>query len=193
MKNALISISLVLICHYTQAQILKGSIAASASLSFYSQHRIDPRYTNVTYKSYTTNYSINPTLGYFLADNLVLGLGTTYTYSKSNEIQDYDTVATSDKINSQYLQVASYLGYYIKLSDKAYFSLTGSVGYRFTLFYRRTSTLLEEDKEDKSYEIKANLTPGILYFINEKFALQATVGSLYYTYTREKDFTQCLL
>jgi hypothetical protein len=189
MKKLSFSILLLFICQHVNAQILKGSVPASISLSFFSQHKVDPMYTNLTYRSSTNNYSINPKLGDFIADNVVLGLGAMYTYSNSKNTQESDTTSYTNQTTSHRLQFAPYLGYYIQLSDKFYFSITGSMGYQFTLAYHRTGTNLADDKEDKSYELRAALMPGITYFIHKKFALQASVGSIYYAYTHGKDFT----
>ena len=189
MKKTIIILLSFLFFSKANAQILKGSIPLAGSVSFNNNSNS----WKDTLQSLTTNnltYSVAPTIGYFITNNLAVGLGISYSYSKSLW-EEHDGASNSIKkiTISDNLQFAPYLSYYIHLSDKAYVSINGSVGYTMPLsydnkteYYSTTGTTVTENKKVNSYSINANLAPGVLYFINNKFALKGSIGSLYYNY-----------
>lgn len=193
MKNLLIICTIFLHFAFGQnltAQILKGSIPLSGSLSLrnndYSAQ--DTLQSGIGRNSY---YSISPSIGYFIADNFTIGLGISYSHDKSYSENKY--IYSGDYINNttiqENLQFTPHLHYYIRLSDKSYFSVNGSFGYSIPLSYINkteiyfgTNLTTTENKKVSSYSIQASVAPGILYFLNDKFALQGSFGSLYYNY-----------
>jgi outer membrane protein len=199
-KLSIISVILfnLAVVQQSTAQIVKGSIPFAASLNL-----IRSNYDNKSFMSSATHtvsyYSVSPSVGYFIVDNLAIGLGFSYNYSRSyseNINLDPSPYVTSSKSTEirQSLQIAPCIHYYIHLSDKAYFSINGSAGYTLPISYHNKTentsggiTTSIENNDVKFYSINGSVAPGVLFFLNDRFAIQGSIGSLYYSYNHSQD------
>src|ERR1700750_1300278 len=80
--------SLLFVSTISHAQISKGNWLIGGSVSFSSQHVYysgGPDYS-------TTNFTVNPNIGYFIMDKLAAGLDVSYV---SNTTKAFGTSATS--------------------------------------------------------------------------------------------------
>ena len=148
-----------------------------------------------------TNYSINPRIGYFVSNNIVVGLGIAYSTSPqtNNSYYYYPNNITpytdrEEKVYSNYLLTFSpFVRYYNYLTDKIALFFEGNAGYNFGKNKINNYSFLNDSSSNRSfsqssrYGFSANILPGIIYFISKKFALEAALGSFNYTYNHTKD------
>jgi hypothetical protein len=179
------------------AQIGKGSflLTGSVACSSYNNSWCD---SLTTYDNKQTNYSVSPGIGFFAANNFAVGLGIEY-FSNSGS-SSYNNIFgnyysnTKSSSTSRGLEFSPYAAYYFRLSDNAYISATATFGYQMLLSYshknetQSTATYtLHEYNDVDSYQINASLLPGLVYFLNQKLALKASIGGLFYNYSYFKN------
>lgn len=132
--------------------------------------------------------SISPKIGFFTSESLLLGVGLTYQYSSfesefpSYYLWDgnYSFVSVSETTNIFY--VTPYLTKFRKIKDQLYFTTTLNL----ELGYGEKDTGESTDlNESYILDFGIGLTPGITYFISDKWALKTSLGELYYKHTVE--------
>jgi hypothetical protein len=173
-----------------QSAIPAGTIAIGGSLGYNSssneqEYKLGSNtYTN---ESTTSQFRFAPAVGYFLADNLAIGLNLGYTatsYKVTNTGPGSTNPNALDANTS--LRVGPYVQYYKMLSDQ--FGVLGTLGAgyqsRFTPSYSGgTANTVIETKQNGFY---AGLTPGVIFFPVPKFGISASIGSLGYDRVTEK-------
>ena len=123
-------------------------------------------------------------MGYFVADNLAIGLSFGYQ-SFSNGGDPYGTSSPgtnrAELDPNTTIRVGPYVQYYKMLSDQFGILGTLSGGYQNSKELRYSSNnsnaLVQERKGSGYY---AGLTPGVIFFPIPKFGLSASIGSLGY-------------
>ncbi len=102
----------------------------------------------------TSTIGINPEVGYFLQDNLAVGLGIGLSYETEGEVFGYG--------------FAPYVRYYFKTINN--FSLYGQCQYSYA----------SNDQDGHRAYWDLGVKPGIAYNLTDRFALTATYGFLGY-------------
>jgi hypothetical protein len=122
-----------------------------------------------------------PAVGYFLADNLALGLNLGYTARRTTFSQS--PAGNIDAATN--FRVGPYVQYYKMLGEQ--FGVLGTLGggyaRTFTPMFIGPTTVIEEETNG-AY---ASLTPGIIFFPIPKFGISATIGYLGYDRTWTED------
>lgn len=144
---------------YTQAQTSQGSLSLGGGISITSEKDENPG-EDVK----TTIVRFSPSVGYFVVDNLAVGLNLDLTSRKRED----------DKYSD--LLIGPFARYY-KYTSNEKFAFYGEVGFLFG------STKNEPDGQD---EIKGSLfnfyiSPGFAYFFNEKWALDLRLQGISYS------------
>lgn len=159
---------------------LGGSIGYSSSTGKGSQTAGGTTFSTETK---TSQFSFTPAVGYFVADNLAIGLELGYTAYR----RPYDTrtpapaTVRAELDPTTTLRVGPYVQYYKMVSEQ--FGVLGTLGggYQSTREFDYTSNsgsaLIAEQKASGYY---AALTPGIIFFPIPKFGISASIGSLGY-------------
>ncbi len=98
--------------------------------------------------------SISPELGYFIQDNLAIGLALGLGYETEGESFQYG--------------IAPYARYYCKTFDK------------FSLYGQAQLSLAGTDTENSDVYWDLGIKPGIAYNLSDRFAITATYGFLGY-------------
>jgi outer membrane immunogenic protein len=195
MKKIAILIFALFIFHNSHAQIVKGSVPIAGSISYNSNSYSTSDSLNTSdFKN--SDFGISPEIGYFVANNFAIGASIKYYYDKSS-IEDasiYTDFSDTKTTTIHSLQFSPFAARYFKVSEKFYFSLTATFGYGMPLSnvvksveHSPAATTITENKGLYYYSINADLAPGLLFFINEKFAIQASMGSLYYNYEHRQN------
>lgn len=144
----------------------KGSMFLSGTVNYSSQKTDDLK---------VNEFTVAPKFGYFVSENIALGLGLGLANGKVNS--DGDTVA-ENKTTS----FGAFGRYYIKTAKFAPFA-------ELNVNYATTSTEYTEfmgeltpfgDGTDIN-TLSVNVAPGFNYFISNNFALEASVGILGYS------------
>lgn len=128
-------------------------------------------------------FNVNPTVGYLVANNLAVGLTAGYSLNKNQGADGYN-LSSSEQI-SKAVFGGLFADYYRLLGP--YFGLKG----RLAASYSRTSYGYTDAgpngasySRSTGYGLGTNLVPSLLFFPVPKLALEASVGGLYYSYSR---------
>ena len=167
--------------------IAAGTISLGGSIG-YSQNTNKETYNvNNTANSFETKSSefrFSPAVGYFVADNLAIGLELGYTAYRRPYTSRTPAPATvrAELDPTTVLRVGPYVQYYKMLSEQ--FGILGTLGggYQNVRQYDYSgnggNALIAEQKASGLY---AALTPGIIFFPVPKFGISASLGSLGYS------------
>lgn len=122
----------------------------------------------------TSQFRIAPNAGYFVADNLAVGLNLSYSTGRTT-ISNYPQ---NDLDAATALRVGPYVQYYKMLSEQFGFVGTLGAGYQHssTPTYIGSSSIVDVTRSG----YYASLTPGVIFFPVPKFGISASVGYLGY-------------
>ena len=168
----------------SNAQIAKGTTYLSGQVN-YSQKE----YNNAKDQR-DENFKILPTVGYFVNTNLAVGLGLGYQNANTKTTEDKagNTVLKTKDTESAFV-VAPFVRKYWTLSDKLYifgqlevpmaFGQTKYEETATTTTGAGTSVVSSSDKYNKT-SIGVNIKPGLDYFLNKIWTIEATIGEFGY-------------
>lgn len=110
-------------------------------------------------------YNVSPSVGYFVTDNIALGAGVTFGKSKMTiEDESVDVQSVGGNVGASY---------FFTPADK--FSLFAGLG----LGYNTSKVGNGETINLNTFSVA--VAPGFNYFLNDHFAVQASLGVLGYT------------
>ncbi|MDQ2794263.1 MAG: hypothetical protein M3Y12_09690 [Bacteroidota bacterium] len=171
---------------HAQTAIPAGTVSLGGNVGYY-RHTSTAQLPGISQTSEATSsqFQIAPSVGYFVADNLAIGLSLGYTATKNKYTGPFSG-ALSDIAPNTILRAGAYLQYYKMLTDQ--FGLVGTLGGGYQ--YNRINTIYGPVGNPSVVETKqkgyyAALTPGIIYFPVPKLGISATVGSLAYSRLKE--------
>jgi hypothetical protein len=163
---------------HAQTAIKAGTIQLGGNVGYAHNSSESPISSGSYYptKATTTNnqFAVSPSVGFFVADNLAIGLSGGYQayYSKYSDAQG----SSSETRNKQF-QLGAFVQYYKMVTEQFGFTGTLAGGYQHTNFGNSSTP---------TKGAYANLTPGIVFFPIPKLAIGASIGGLNYTYTSYK-------
>ena len=184
----------------SNAQIAKGTTYLSGQVG-YSQENDNNTDRKVS------SFKVVPTVGYFVDTNFAIGLGIGYVNNKttlenteSNTIGNITTskVSKGEDINNAFV-IEPFARKYWTLSDKLYFfgqlsvpmafgsgktedssttttTVSSSTGTPATT----TNTISQNADKAKSTSIGVAIKPGLDYFLNKNWTIEATIGEFGY-------------
>lgn len=145
------------------AQTEKGKVLVGGSIGFGTEK------SDVSGAEESTSFNITPKAGYFVSDNIVIGLGLGYEYEKS-----------ATDVKADYVSVAPFGRYYKSLSDQFKFFGELSVPLEFGSFKAG------DVKTGESTSIGVALAPGFAFFPTKKIGIELAFSGLSYeNYQRE--------
>ena len=172
-----------------QSQTEKGKILVGALLNFSMSNttNYDTSYVSNTNKNY--QISINPYYGYFIKENLAIGIRLKYlkNYSESNKTDNIGFSTNSTQNNITY-QGGIFVRYYTKITGNLMFVTNGDLAYSYETD-KSENLQIPSTIDNKITKYSISITPGLVYFISPKFGLETTFGSLNYSYSTTKDMT----
>ncbi|MCP1995625.1 outer membrane beta-barrel protein [Flavobacterium sp. HSC-61S13] len=137
----------------------KGDVFLSGSIGFGSNKFVGDNYKQ-------NSFSFAPQAGYFVNDNIAVGLRLGVANSKVTANEGDKAF----KVNE--LAIGAFGRYYFTPSSK------------FSLFGQLAADYASVDYKSNDYKVNAfsvELAPGVSYFLNSNFALEATWGLINYT------------
>jgi len=189
MKNQLLLLALlggtVSVAH-AQTAIPAGTVSLGGNVGYYRHtEKAQVPGGNLGSESVSSQFQISPSVGYFVADNLAIGLNLGYTATKNTYTSTF-TTPLSDLAPNITFRGGAYVQYYKMLTDQ--FGLVGTLGggyqyNRVTNIYGPAGSQSTSETKQKGYY--ASLTPGIVYFPIPKLGISATVGSLAFSRLKE--------
>lgn len=171
----------------SNAQIAKGTTYISGQLG-YSQNENNNTDTKIE------SFKVLPTVGYFVNTNLAVGLGVGYKNDNTKVTTEGNLIPTGTFVNenkttASAFVVAPFVRKYWTLGDKLYIFGQLEVPMEFGQFKdenNRTETVGSTETK-KSTSDKANYTsigvnvkPGLDYFLNKNWSIEATFGEFGY-------------
>ncbi|MBT1708519.1 outer membrane beta-barrel protein [Fulvivirgaceae bacterium PWU5] len=149
---------------YAQAQTTAGNMMLGGTFMYRSEKQETP-----AEDAKRNTFTFAPQFGYFVADNLAVGLGLDLTTVKIDQ-------PDGDEDKSTEFLFEPFARYYMFTSnDKFAFYAEGALGFG--------STKVEPDGDDeqKSSMFRFRVSPGFSYFFNEKWALDFQLSGISYT------------
>ena len=186
MKKTLFSALLATVAHLAQGQsIPAGTVSLGGNIGYarYTSTNSFNSLNGTTNTAETTSsqFTFSPAVGFFVADNLALGLNLGYTSTRKG----YTTLTPTPGVTrteldpTTTLRLGVYGQYYKMLTEQ--FGVLGTLGagYQNLRDYNYSSnsgnSVIQEFKGSGYY---ADLTPGIIFFPIPKLGLSASIGSL---------------
>ncbi len=168
-KTLLFSIGLIM-AGMLQAHIQKGDIQLGGSVSFSSQE----------FSGQDRNFfSIAPRAGFFLSDLTALGFATSFTTTTNTFT---DTQGNEVDLTNNLFQFGVFMRFHKTVIDNLYLYLEPGIN-----IGTGKNDLPNGGESDISAFI-VSVSPGMTYFLSDKFALEMRFGSL--AYNRQKmEFT----
>ena len=155
MKKTFLGLALALMGLGLQAQTTQGSLTLGGSIG-YNSTKEKNNYLNSDYES--SYFQFSPNVGYFVVDNLEVGLNLGISFGKAGyEILDPTKTTT--------FSAGPYARYY-KFTSNERFAFTGALGVSFGSGKSSTETT-----ESKTSNFGVSIAPGFVYFLTDKWGL----------------------
>jgi hypothetical protein len=165
-----------------QTVIKAGTTQLGGSVNYF--HQSSESTGNNRTNGTSNSFSVVPTIGYFVADNLALGIsgGFSTDNSQTTIYYSYDT-SFSERKNKSF-SIGPFAQYYHLLTEK--FGVSGTLG---ALYTHGKYEYFSVDTKNSTYNdvttgngVYATLVPSLLFFPISKLALGASFGGLSYSY-----------
>lgn len=154
------------------AQTTQGSKSVGGGFEYYSNKQ-ENIYGNYDYES--SSFEIMPQVGYFIIDNLEVGVLLNYTSGKSGYTQ-------LDPTKNSSFSVGPFARYY-KFTSNERFAFTGT----FSVSFGSGKTSYQ-NAESKTGNMGVFISPGFTYFFSEKWGLDFQLQGIGFTsYDPNKD------
>jgi hypothetical protein len=177
MKKLLMLAAFSLAAFNLKAQTEAGKYMLGGNISFSSQEQ-DKNYKNIY-------YSIVPSAGYFIADNLAIGTGIGYSYSRTTSmVYEFDLIYNTiikdqafvfNPFLRKYGRIAEQFKYFGQLSLPMSFGNTKA---------KETSNNSSYHNVSKYHNLGATLAPGLAFFPSKNFGIEFSVEGIGYHYKK---------
>ncbi|WET50388.1 outer membrane beta-barrel protein [Chryseobacterium indologenes] len=170
----------------SNAQIAKGTTYISGQLG-YSQNENNNNDTKIE------SFKVLPTVGYFVNTNLAVGLGVGYKNDNTKVTTETTvgggTLVAEKKNTTSAFVVTPFVRKYWTLADKLYIFGQLEVPMEFGQYKQESestlttgSTVSRTSTSDKANytSIGVNVKPGLDYFLNKNWSIEATFGEFGY-------------
>ncbi|RZJ73646.1 outer membrane beta-barrel protein [Flavobacterium sp.] len=166
MKKVLFSAAALLAVAFASAQetetgkgFKKGDFYMTGAVGFSSEKTGDFK---------TNEFTIAPTAGYFVSNNIAVGLNVGYVSTKEENPVDGD-------VDTDLFVIGAFGRYYATPAND--FSFFGQLGFN----YGTGKTKPEGGGDFKVDGFEVALRPGVSYFLSKNVAIEASIGALSYS------------
>ena len=162
------------------AQINKGSIFAGLDLNLSStqtQNSFSQSSSSNTSAS-QTSVLLMPGLGYFISEDLVVGISFGYSGNYTQDLINHVTESNAG------LNFSPFVRNYFNIGEKAALFTQFNIGYTTT--WGTKGNIIGPSDQSNGYILGVSISPGLSYFISDKFELEAAIALLGYTNTSNK-------
>lgn len=122
----------------------------------------------------STTFSIGPEAGFYIKDDLAVGGFLGYNYARNEQI-GIDNFSSASVIGLTAFLLKNY-----KITNNLFFTLEPQLSLGFG-----KQRFSNPDFSDYSlFNFGLGVSPGVMFFVSRKFALQTTIGSLSFNHTR---------
>lgn len=179
MKKLLAIIAISIAALNSNAQTEAGKIILGGSFEYNSTK-------NEQQNSKSSGLLIGPNIGYFVSDNLAIGIGLGYQRTKYE--QDLELIGGNPiyKSKNHTFYISPYIRHYTALSEQFKFFAQFSGNY----YYSKSETDVNSpgtpiSQTSNSYSVQ--LSPGLAFFPSKRFGIEFALNGIYYTYNKSKD------
>lgn len=169
------------------AQTSAGTLMLGGNLGFNSFNggensaTVGATTTTVEKKAFT-NWSVSPAIGYFIMNDLAVGLRLSLGGITRGQAVSTDG-RNRENFNSFDLGVELFGRYYMNLSDKLYLFGDLGVGYMSSSWTRRVASTtnpagFNDGNAVKQTGLGVNIAPGLAYFPSEKWGIDLTLNRI---------------
>lgn len=184
-----------------QAQTEAGKLLLSGQVNYsQSKNEFNSTSTNPTlplatlyHESKRASFSFSPQVGFFVADNLAIGVGVSLNSDRVKENRNESGNPYTYNYNSKNkgVTIGPFVRYYKMLGEKTGFYGQLAGGYQHQTQENTTNNSGNNGNNNYSYETKSNgsygnLVPGFVFFPTPKIGLELTVGSLSYSKSKSE-------
>ena len=190
-KTLLIAALCVLaVTSHAQTPIKAGTVQLGGAIN-YSQQTSDSPYAysigggayNTTTQHYTNKQLfLNPSAGYFVADNLAVGVSFARILTTNSYTYDISGYANPSEQRFKQTVLGAFVQYYRMFTD--HFGVTGTLNGGYT--HSVENYTYGNPNTNTSNGFSAGLTPSVVFFPVPKFAVGASAGSLRYSHSTGK-------
>ncbi|MBC6991693.1 outer membrane beta-barrel protein [Hymenobacter sp. BT491] len=131
-------------------------------------------------------YELAPTVGYFIADNLAVGVSFGLAGTQQKQKNYNGNLSYTNETKMRYLSVGPLLRYYKFVSEKAAFYGQLGAGYINNYSVQKSSTNYAGDNIARSQGYYSQLLPGFVFFPTDKFGLELTMRGFSYNHLEQK-------
>lgn len=165
MKKIILSIIAVLGLGFANAQETAGEGFSNGDAFISGSFNLGSNKYSAQGNFKESTFSIAPTVGFFVSQNIALGLGLGFSSSKITKEEGDDAFKTTTTT------IGAYGRYYFTPAAK--FSVFGQLSVEYA-----TTKFNPSDLKVNGFGL--GLSPGVNYFLNRNFAIEASWGALNY-------------
>ena len=174
---------------YAQTTIKAGTVQLGGGVGYSQQSSDNPQpfytgsgYVNTTQHTSAKYFSISPMAGYFVADNLAVGINLSHITNKLAYSYDSSYVVGNEQRTSQF-GVGAFVQYYRMFTEQ--FGVVGTLNAGYNHITQRSSSS-NSFSERTGSGFSTALLPSIVFFPVPKFAIGASLGGIDYAYSTSK-------
>ena len=178
MKKLVLSlIAVTALAFSTQAQTEKGNYIIGGNVELNSGKNDGAPKSNI-------NFSIVPSVGYFVTDNLAIGTGVGYQFNKYYSIQPANTFSSTKQ---QAFVVSPFARYYKGINEQ--FKFFGQLSVPMSFGNTKVGDVDGNNyvKVSKDNNVGVALSPGFAFFPSKKFGIEFSVNGISYNDYSRKD------
>jgi hypothetical protein len=179
MKKVLLTLGFIGAVAIANAQISKGTIMLGGTLDFSSSGGSTKGGGVTVDKAGSSSFTIAPMGAYYLTDNIAIGLGIGYGMTSSGP----DTMETTGSS----FAIGPMVRYNMPLADK--FGAFVQAGLSISSGSSSTKAGTVTVDGPKTSGMDFAIEPGLLYFISDRIAIEATYGRIGYNTSTSKTGT----
>ncbi|MBB5643841.1 outer membrane beta-barrel protein [Pedobacter cryoconitis] len=168
------------------AQTEKGKIIVGGAIGYSNS-----KSNNDAMENKQNSLTLLPSIGYFVKDNLALGVGIGYSRltEKSSEKTQY---VLSQKNTTDYFMVSPFIRHYINISDQFKFFGQFSVPMKWGNLESATGTTspavsVAPASNSKTTSIGVSIEPGFAYFPTKRIGIQLSLDGLSYAWNKTEN------
>ena len=180
MKNLLIILFLFSVST-AFSQIQEGTLVIGGGLNLSGQSGKNVDLYSYDGSSKQGSFGISGSYQKFKNSTTAFGIFLGYNYYSQKSENEYDTNTVTYGSRTHMVNFGPNVTKYISLRDNLFFTV-GS-GISLGIGQRKD---IETDDKSTIWSAGINASPGLAFFLNDNFAISASIGSLYYRYSAEK-------
>jgi len=173
------------------AQTEKGKFILGGTIGYSST-----KSETVQYNNKRTNLDLLPSAGYFVSENLALGLGIGYSRNINNITYNSEPAVHyayyNRKETTDYFMISPFIRHYVNISDKFKFFSQLSVPMKWGNIKsedggNNPAADVISDSKSKTTSIGVGIEPGLAYFPTKKIGIQLSIGGISYAWNKTRD------